>query len=56
MFAWLFVCSEPPARTALNAVEYEEYGEYNRGEEIYQDLCSLQQVSHSEVNLCLLFF
>ncbi|KAF5302731.1 hypothetical protein FQR65_LT08473 [Abscondita terminalis] len=39
---------EPPSRTALNVVEYEDYGEYNRGEEIYQDLCSLQQVAHSE--------
>ncbi|KAK4883494.1 hypothetical protein RN001_006813 [Aquatica leii] len=39
---------EPPSRTALNVVEYEDYGEYNRGEEIYQDLCSLQQVTHSE--------
>ncbi|KAB0802707.1 hypothetical protein PPYR_04893 [Photinus pyralis] len=39
---------EPPTRSALNVVEYEEYGDYNRGEEIYQDLCSLQQVPHSE--------
>lgn len=41
--------SEHPGRTALNAVEYEEYDAGDRGEEIYQDLCSLQRAAHAEV-------
>ncbi|KAF5293253.1 hypothetical protein FQA39_LY13652 [Lamprigera yunnana] len=44
-----YLCgSELPTRTALDVVDYEDYGAYNRGEEIYQDLCSLQQIPYAD--------